>query len=108
MPADSVSDNVRTNESLSHIPRAVMHSALSHSNINICHVNIQSLCACQMSKFNEFKLCFHGSNIDIICLTETWLSEDISNELVAVDGYKLYRNDRKYSRGGGIAIYCKK
>lgn len=105
--ADLVNDNARTNNGISYIPRAVMHSALDNNNINLCHVNIQSLCARQMSKFNEFKMCFTNSKIDIICLTETWLSEDIPNELVAVDGYKLYRNDRRYSRGGGICIYCK-
>lgn len=70
-------------------------------------MNIQSMCARQMSKFHEFKQCFHNSKVDIICVTETWLSDKTSDDVVSIDGYKLIRNDRFYSRGGGICIYYK-
>lgn len=101
------SNNLRINEVFSHIPRAVMHAALPNETLNICHANVQSLCARQLNKFNEFQMCFENSKIDIICITETWLNDNISNEVVAVEGYKLYRHDRSNNRGGGICIYCK-
>lgn len=90
------------------IPRIVMNCALRTDNLNVCHVNIQSLCARQLSKLNEFIMCFHNSKIDIICLSETWLSADIPDSLIEVDGYHIARNDRIYSRGGGVCVYYKK
>lgn len=87
-------DNARTNEVLSYIPRAVMHAALLPDKLSICHTNIQSLCARQLNKFSEFKICFENSKVDIICVTETWLTSNITNEVIAVEGYRLLRNDR--------------
>ena len=87
-------DNARTNEVLSYIPRAVMHAALLPDKLSICHTNIQSLCARQLNKFSEFKICFENSKVDVICVTETWLTSNITNEVIAVEGYRLLRNDR--------------
>lgn len=89
------------------IPRVVMSCALDSKYLNVCHVNIQSLCARQLSKFEEFKLCFHNSAIDIICLSETWLTDNIPDSLIEIEGYNMVRNDRIYSRGGGVCIYYK-
>ena len=47
-----------------------------------------------------------SSNIDILCLTETWLSEFIyDNEIIPV-GYSIYRKDRT-RKGGGVLITVK-
>lgn len=100
-------DNQRHALSNSCIPRVVMNSVLDVNFLNICHVNVQSICARQMSKFSEFKMCFENSKIDIICVTESWLTSDINDNLIDVDGYNLIRLDRTYSRGGGICVYLK-
>lgn len=100
--------DARTNRNLENIPRTVMNCALVSLKLNICHANIQSLCARQLSKLNEFKMCFLDSKLDIICVTETWLTENVSHDLISVDGYNLVRSDRNYSRGGGICVYLKK
>ena len=42
------------------------------------------------------------SNIDIMCITETWLHNNISNHEITIQGYKLVRKDRTTKRGGGI------
>lgn len=97
----------RTGQGIADIPRAVMNVALLDDCLNVCHMNVQSLCARQLSKFNEFKQCFVNSKVDIICLSETWLNENINDNMIAVDGYRVLRNDRKHSRGGGICIYHK-
>lgn len=94
--AESINVNARMAEG---IPRAVMNAALSSNNLNICHLNIQSLCARQMSKFCEFRDCFENSKIDIICLTESWLSDSIPDDVISIEGYNIIRNDREYSRG---------
>lgn len=94
-------------ESPAIIPRAVMNAALNENQINLCHLNIQSLCARQLSKFEEFKLLFKSSKIDLICVSETWLTDSVPDSVISVDGYKLLRNDRNYCRGGGLCIYYK-
>ena len=43
--------------------------------------------------------------VDIIAITESWLHDEISDDLIAVEGFKIYRNDRSHSRGGGFCAY---
>jgi len=44
---------------------------------------------------------------DLIAITETWWDES-HDWNVALDGYRLFRRDRRGRRGGGIALYIKK
>jgi hypothetical protein len=41
----------------------------------------------------------------VICITETWLNPDISDNEVSLPGYMLIRSDRVIGKGGGVAIY---
>ena len=66
--------------------------------------NIQSL----KSKVDELNLIITAKNVDIVCLTETWLSSEIEDDLVNVSGYTLTRNDRLRRKGGGTALYIRK
>ncbi|XP_075167477.1 uncharacterized protein LOC142239569 [Haematobia irritans] len=70
--------------------------------LHVCHINAQSL----KNKIDEFRWTFEHSQVDVICLSETWFNTSITNAFVSVKGYKLYRADRK-SHGGGVAIYVK-
>lgn len=45
-------------------------------------------------------------NFDVMCVSESWLSENISSLVVSVPGYKCIRKDRG-SRGGGLLVYVK-
>lgn len=93
MPDSHTNEIARANVRSAVIPRAVINAALRSDCINLCHINIQSLCARQMSKFDEFKMCFTDSKVDIICVSETWLTTDISDSMVALDAqYKRLRN----------------
>jgi len=48
------------------------------------------------------------NNIDIACLTETWLKDEILSDIVCVNGYVSYRKDRSDGRrGGGVAVYVR-
>jgi hypothetical protein len=82
----------------------------------ICQANVQSLQASYggngptqpvNSKLDEIqsRLC-NELKFDIICLTETWLKENVEDEVVKINGYSIERKDRP-SRGGGVAIYFK-
>lgn len=70
--------------------------------LKIIHLNAQSL----YRKLDEFRYIFEDSNIDILCVSETWFTPYHSNDLTKVRGYQLFRADRN-GHGGGVAIYVK-
>ena len=45
-------------------------------------------------------------DVDVFCVTETWLVPSMENNFVQIDGYKMFRKDRG-QRGGGVCIYVK-
>lgn len=88
------------------IPRAVMNACLIDDKLNICHINVQSLCARRLSKFEELKQNFIDSKVDIICFTETWLDDSITDSTIAIHGYNLVRQNRN-RHGGGVCVYLR-
>ena len=42
---------------------------------------------------------------DIAAITETWLKESIPDTIVNVEGYQLFRRDRKHKEHGGVCLY---
>ncbi|MGL5684566.1 MAG: endonuclease/exonuclease/phosphatase family protein, partial [Vagococcus fluvialis] len=67
------------------------------------HLNIRSL----FPKCDEIRILLLGSNLDFLCISETWLNDRISTSMIDVPGYKCYRKDRVAGRGGGVLIYIK-
>nr|VZI48449.1 unnamed protein product [Spirometra erinaceieuropaei] len=65
------------------------------------YTNVQSL----ISKIDELKLCLVDLSPDVLAITETWLSGNISDSQVALPGYQIYRRDREHRQGGGIVVY---
>jgi hypothetical protein len=49
----------------------------------------------------------YGYDLDIVCLTETWLNETISNLEILPYGYNMFRNDRQNRISGGTLIAVK-
>ena len=47
-------------------------------------------------------------NLDIACITETWLSNYIHDNVVSIPGYNLVRRDRIDIPHGGVCTYIKK
>lgn len=81
---------------------AIRNWSAQYNELKIIHLNAQSL----FPKIDEFRYLFLNSLIDLICVTETWFTENIKNEMVNLHGYKMFRVDRN-GRGGGVAIYVK-
>lgn len=71
--------------------------------MKICHINAQSL----RKKIDEFRYVFETSYIDIICISETWFDSNTTDSYVSLNGYNVFRNDRK-GFAGGVVIYVKK
>ena len=77
--------------------------------LKIAHLNVRSLAAAH--KIDEVRLLLQDHAIDILCLTESWLTRDISSNILIFPGYRVYRRDRTAPcrgrnrvRGGGIVV----
>ena len=66
--------------------------------------NIHSL----LNKFHEISFILDLQLIDILVLNETWLDQNIDNNLFENSFYQMIRRDRTTSTGGGIIVYIKK
>ncbi len=66
------------------------------------HINAQSI----QSNFDEIKMCVYSRDIDVLCVSETWLQTNTLDVHVSIPDYVLYRNDA--GRGGGVCIYVRK
>ena len=74
--------------------------------VSVCHVNVRSLAA--PGRLDELKFLVSSTNIDILCLTETWLKPKHMNSTLEIAGYQPpIRRDRLVRRGGGVAIYVR-
>ena len=77
--------------------------------IHLMHLNIRSL-FCK-NKFDMFKQQMSYSNIDVICISETWLREGLTSNILDIPGFRLLRMDRNWSennmikKGGGLCMY---
>ena len=65
------------------------------------YVNAQSL----LGNFNELILLTESRNIDILCITETWLDSNILDSFISIPGFNIFRHDK--GRGGGACIYVR-
>ena len=75
--------------------------------LKICQVNVRSLLA--SSKLLDLELLCASADIDVLCVTETWLSSKVTSPQVSLPGFQSpFRCDRPNSyRGGGLAVYVR-
>nr|VZI20107.1 unnamed protein product [Spirometra erinaceieuropaei] len=85
---------------LTAVTNATGHSA--GAKLRCLYTNAQSL----ISKLDELKLCLAELSPDVLAVTETWLSGNISDNEVASPGYQIYRRDWEHHQGGGIVVYA--
>ena len=63
-------------------------------------------CSLTNRKLNQFQSVIYSKDLDVICITETWLNDTISSTEILPTSYTIYRNDR-INRGGGVLIAVK-
>ena len=67
--------------------------------------------ACSLlNKMNELRQLAASHTIDIIAVTETWATDELSDAELAISDFLLFRKDRKnshFSKGGGVVIYIR-
>jgi len=67
------------------------------------YANVRSV----LSKIDELRHMLSVNSIDIFACSESWLSEKHHDNIVAIDGYKCFREDRQHKIGGGVAVWVK-
>ncbi len=67
------------------------------------HLNARSV----VSKSVQLIHLLSSSNLDFLCLSETWLQQSTPASVFSVPGYQSFRQDRVGGRGGGVMIYVK-
>lgn len=75
------------------MPGVVLKSALLPGKLSISCINGQSICARKLEKLSELREILSLSNVDVFCISETWLNERIDDSVVNVSGYQIVRND---------------
>ena len=78
-----------------------------------CYVNVKDKELCivyynarsLLPKFDELCTLCATHKPDMLCLVETWLCNDISDNEIMIPGYQLYRLDRN-RHGGGVLMYA--
>ena len=61
-----------------------------------------------VNKIEDLEVVINQNDVDIVCITETWLTNNISNSVVDISDYTLVRKDRSADkRGGGVCTYIK-
>jgi len=73
------------------------------TDLKVCHINAQSL----TNKIDEFRYLFENSKVDIICVSETWFTSNISSSYIRCADYNLFRSDR-VNHAGSVAIFVRK
>ena len=69
--------------------------------LSIMYFNARSV----LSKLDDLRLMCTLEKPDVVCIVETWLCSDITNNEIAIPEYTVHRLDRN-RHGGGILIYC--
>jgi hypothetical protein len=59
------------------------------------------------SKIGLFKDIVYGQDLDVICITETWLNDTVYDHELLPSGYTIFRNDRKGRVGSRVLIATK-
>ena len=78
--------------------------------LKIAHLNVRSL----LGKVNQLRLDLPESGLDLLTLSETWLTASTEERLTTIQGYNMVRLDRQVLRsdgavrkGGGLGVYFK-
>ena len=74
----------------------------------VCHWNLNGLPAHNFSKLTQLKAYNSIYKYDFICLSETYLSTSIPDNLIDIEVHKLIRADHPNNiKRGGVCIYYK-
>ena len=84
-----------------------MHNLLLYFQyLKVCHANVRSLAS--KPRLLDLEILSISHNIDVLCLSETWLSSSILSSSISLPGFQLpLRRDRPENKNGGVAVYVR-
>ncbi|GAA57917.1 hypothetical protein CLF_113347, partial [Clonorchis sinensis] len=91
------------NSTVSEVIKFLLSTVYSPTSLSIMLFNARSL----LPKIHNLRAISAIAQPSVICVTETWLTDETPDTAVSLPGYDIHRSDRKNSRGGGCAIYSK-
>ena len=68
--------------------------------MRVLYYNARSL----LPKIDDLLLSVEALNPHIVCVVESWLSDDVDDNEINIPGFQLFRSDR-YRHGGGVLMY---
>ena len=71
--------------------------------LKITYTNVRSL----LNKRDELHALIASTQLDVVALTETWLTDVVSDSELALPGFIFYRVDREDKGGGGVLLYVR-
>ena len=71
----------------------------SKNNLNIVHINASSL----LNSFDKIKLLLRENDINVLCVSETWLDSYLPDRFIYVEGNNVFRTDA--GQGGGTWMF---
>ena len=69
----------------------------------IAHINVNGI----RNKTDQVSFLMSQLHIDIMCIGETRLNDNVTYRDITISGYDLIRHDRTGRTGGGVCIYLK-
>ena len=57
------------------------------------------------NKLDEIREVSIRNNAKVICITETWLTTQVPDHIIAMPGYNVFRKDRTRAAGGGVCMH---
>ena len=75
---------------------------LQQKGLHFVGINTRSL----LPKIDELRLFAHSNKSSIICISESWLDNSISNNEIEIPDYSIERCDRNRN-GGGVCLYIR-
>lgn len=72
--------------------------------LRLFHLNVQSMV--KQDKMDFITIWAESTDSDIIVLSETWLKESITNDMINIEEYNVFRSDH-VGKAGGVAVYVK-
>lgn len=86
----------------------VLNSSLpiGTNHLNVFHLNVCSL----LPKIHDVRRIVLNTQLNIVCVTESWLTSSDTSRSIYLPGFTSFRHDRSsgVNRGGGVVIYVKK
>ncbi|RWS02347.1 hypothetical protein B4U79_19140, partial [Dinothrombium tinctorium] len=83
------------------ITKVIPSNLYKKRHFKIVHFNARSA----ISKLDELKFFCQQTNVDILCLSETWFTSNSTIHETEINGYYCYRNDK--GKGGGVCLYIR-